>query len=79
VPVNKVTWKRVGGVKEPGRYMHTFGWVTITADDLAIWEMFPSAEFTLVFNQDQRTNIGWELLTCSLAEAPDLFKNHPFG
>jgi hypothetical protein len=48
VPVNKVTWKRVGGVKEPGRYMHTFGWVTITADDLAIWEMFPTAEFTLV-------------------------------
>jgi hypothetical protein len=48
MPVSKVTWKKVGDVKEPGRYMHTFGWVTITADDLAIWEQFPDASFTLV-------------------------------
>jgi hypothetical protein len=35
-------------VTEPGRYMYTFGWLTITAEDLAIWEQFPSAAFTLV-------------------------------
>ena len=46
--VNKVTWKKVGEVKEPGRYMYAFGWVTITPADLAIWELFPSAAFTLV-------------------------------
>ena len=46
--VNKVSWKKVGEVKEPGRYMYTFGWVTITPSDLAIWEMFPTAAFTLV-------------------------------
>ena len=33
---------------EPGRYMFTFGWVTITADDLAIWNRFPHASFALV-------------------------------
>ncbi len=45
--VNKVTWAQVGRVTEPGRYMFRFGWLTITADDLAIWEKFPDAAFTL--------------------------------
>jgi hypothetical protein len=27
--------------------MFTFGWLTITADDLAIWKEFPNAAFTL--------------------------------
>ena len=45
--VNKVTWARVGHVSEPGRYMFTFGWLTVTAADLAIWKQFPSAVFTL--------------------------------
>jgi hypothetical protein len=52
MPVNKVTWKKVGEVKEPGRYMYTFGWVTITPADLAIWELFPGAAFTLVQQVD---------------------------
>jgi len=36
--VNKITWQRAGGVTEPGRYMFTFGWLTVTPDDLAVWE-----------------------------------------
>ena len=27
--------------------MFTFGWLTVTADDLAIWEKYPNAAFTL--------------------------------
>jgi hypothetical protein len=27
--------------------MFTFGWLTITADDLSIWEEYPNAAFTL--------------------------------
>jgi hypothetical protein len=46
--VNKITWQKVGRVTEPGRYMFTFGWLTIAAEDLAVWEQFPNAEFTLV-------------------------------
>lgn len=46
--VGKVTWQKVGRVTEPGRYMFTFGWVTITAEDLAIWNQFPNASFALV-------------------------------
>ena len=46
--VNKITWQRAGGVTEPGRYMFTFGWLTVTADDLKIWNQFPNARFTLV-------------------------------
>jgi hypothetical protein len=44
--VNKVTWAQVGRVTEPGRYMLRFGWVTITVQDLAIWEQYPNAAFT---------------------------------
>jgi hypothetical protein len=46
--VNKITWKKAGHVTEPGRYMFTFGWLTVTAEDLAVWEQFPNAAFTLV-------------------------------
>jgi hypothetical protein len=35
-------------VTEPGRYMFTFGWLTVTAEDLAVWQQFPNATFTLV-------------------------------
>lgn len=48
MPVNKVTWQQVGHVTEPGRYMFRFGWLTVAADDLAIWTRFPDASFTLV-------------------------------
>jgi hypothetical protein len=46
--VNKITWQRAGGVTEPGRYMFTFGWLRVTSDDLAVWNQFPDAAFTLV-------------------------------
>src|SRR5204862_4158113 len=36
--VDKITWDRVGRVTEPGRYIYTFGWLTITAGDLDIWK-----------------------------------------
>ena len=28
--------------------MFKFGWLTITAEDIAVWEQFPTAAFTLV-------------------------------
>ena len=46
--VHKVTRAQVGGVTEPGRYLFTFGWLTITEADLAVWRRFPDAAFTLV-------------------------------
>jgi hypothetical protein len=46
--VNKLKWRQVGGVTEPGRYMFTFGWLTVTAEDVAVWRQFPHAAFTLV-------------------------------
>jgi hypothetical protein len=44
----KVTWQQVGRVTEPGRYMFKFGWLTVVAEDLAVWDQFPGAAFTLV-------------------------------
>jgi hypothetical protein len=46
--INKITWQKAGRVTEPGRYMLKFGWLTVTADDLAIWRQFPNTAFTLV-------------------------------
>jgi hypothetical protein len=46
--VNKITWQKAGRVTEPGRYMFRFGWLTVSAEDLAIWQQFPDAAFTLV-------------------------------
>jgi hypothetical protein len=46
--VNKITWQKAGRVTEPGRYMFTFGWLTVAAEDLVVWEQFPNAVFTLV-------------------------------
>lgn len=48
ITVEKITWDRVGRVTEPGRYMYTFGWLTITAGDLEIWKQYPQAAFTLL-------------------------------
>jgi len=45
--VNKTTWAQVGLVTEPGRYLFKFGWLTIAAEDLAVWKQLPSAVFTL--------------------------------
>jgi hypothetical protein len=48
LPVSKITWAEAGRVTEPGRFMFKFGWLTVAADDLAIWKQFPAAIFTLV-------------------------------
>jgi len=53
VSVDKVTWDRVGRVTEPGRYMYTFGWLTITAGDLEIWKQYPQAAFTLLAHRGE--------------------------
>ena len=55
--VNKITWQKAGRVTQPGRYMFTFGWLTITAEDLRVWEQFPDAAFTLV-RLPQKTSEG---------------------
>jgi hypothetical protein len=56
--VARVIWQDVGRVTEPGRYMFKFGWVTITADDLAIWTAYPDATFALyeVLGPEQLNN-----------------------
>ena len=46
--VHKITWQKAGRVVQPGRYMFTFGWLTVTAEDLSIWAQFPDAAFTVV-------------------------------
>jgi hypothetical protein len=58
--VNKITWERVGRVTEPGRYMYKFGWLTITAGDLRVWEQYPHAAFTLLAEAGSANSVGEE-------------------
>jgi len=46
--MRKVNWTELGRVTEPGRYGFRLGFVFITADDLAIWDKYPDAAFTLI-------------------------------
>ncbi|QQO11842.1 hypothetical protein JJB99_20255 [Bradyrhizobium diazoefficiens] len=72
MPVNKITWDRVGRVTEPGRYMYTFGWLTITAGDLAVWQQYPQAAFTLLAQASERAEaVGEEFHLGAFDIAPD--------
>jgi hypothetical protein len=53
--INKLTWAQVGRVTEPCRYMLRFGWLTITAEDLWVWENYPTAAFTLIRTANTQT------------------------
>jgi hypothetical protein len=46
--VNKIDWDKAGRITEPGRYLLSFGWLTVTADDVAVWRHYPGASFTLI-------------------------------
>nr|WP_315738217.1 MULTISPECIES: hypothetical protein [unclassified Bradyrhizobium] len=46
--VNKIDWNKADRITEPGRYMLPFGWLTVTVDDIAVWQRYPGAAFTLV-------------------------------
>jgi hypothetical protein len=71
LPLNKITRQKVGGVTAPGRYMLSFGWLTITPEDLAVWQEYPNAVFTLI-KMSTATNEGEEfhLGTFEPGEAP---------
>jgi hypothetical protein len=66
--VNKISWQKAGRVTEPGRYMFTFGWLTVTAEDLAVWQQYPQAMFTLV-----------KLPTATNADATDVAEEFHLG
>lgn len=80
ITVDKITWDRVGWVTEPGRYMYTFGWLTITAGDLEIWKLYPQAAFTLLAQPgDPDTSPGGEFHLGAFdvaPEAPPPFATH---
>ncbi len=54
--ITKLIWAQVGRISEPGRYMFRFGWLTITAEDLWVWENHPAAVFTLVRTRSEQTD-----------------------
>ena len=66
--VNKVNWSQVGRVTEPGRYMYKFGWLTITAQELEVWQRFPDAAFTLYRPSVAETEDDFRLGTFELPE-----------
>lgn len=75
MPVNKITWERAGRVTEPGRYLYKFGWVTITAGDLDIWQHYPDAAFTLLAERSSNETISDEFHLGAFDISPDA-KSH---
>lgn len=71
--INKITWQKAGRVTEPGRYMLKFGWLTVTADDLAIWRQFPNTAFTLVRTANEAED-EYRLGTFELQEGPQKYE-----
>jgi hypothetical protein len=66
--VNKIIWAQAGRVIEPGRYMFKFGWLTVSTEDLAIWEQFPNAAFTLLRKAPAEAEDEYRLGTFELRE-----------
>lgn len=56
--VNKITWDKIGRVTEPGRYTCFFGYLTVTSDDIEVWERYPEATFTLIAIRTTEQSIG---------------------
>ena len=71
--INKITWQEAGRVTEPGRYMFKFGWLTVSADDLAIWLQFPNTMFTLV-RTAKEVEDEYHLGTFELQEGPQNYE-----
>lgn len=69
--VDKISWDRAGHVTEPGHYMFTFGWLTVTAGDLEIWKQYPCATFTLVAQPPAENSIGEEFRLGTFDVSPD--------
>jgi hypothetical protein len=72
--ITKITWQKAGRVTEPGRYMFRYGWLTVTAEDLAVWQQFPEAAFTLVYlpdSEDGREEFHLGAFDLPLPPAPD--------
>ena len=44
----KLTWPEIGMIAEPGQYEYRSGMLTITSDDLAIWQSYRNAAFTVI-------------------------------
>jgi hypothetical protein len=47
--------------------MFRFGWLTVTAEDLAVWKQFPNAAFTLM-RRRRKPTMNFRLGTFELRE-----------
>ena len=66
----KVNWAQVGKITDPGRYMFRFGFVVITAEDLAVWQKYPEAAFTLVPVSSPGPDAEYKLGAFDIGDAP---------
>ncbi|ABD88473.1 hypothetical protein [Rhodopseudomonas palustris] len=69
--MNKITWAEIGHVSEPGQYRYRFGVVIVTANDLAIWQRYPNAAFTVIEPSVYAEQRIFKLGTVELRETGD--------
>jgi hypothetical protein len=58
IRVNKITWDKIGGVTEPGRYRCFFGYLNVTSEDIEVWVRYPQATFTLISRPTSERSVG---------------------
>jgi len=68
--VNKINWQQAGHVTRPGRYMFRFGWLTVSPEDISVWERFPDAVFALVKTAAAATGEEFHLGAFELRTGP---------
>lgn len=68
--MNKITWGEIGMATEPGEYRYRFGLVVVTARDIAIWQQYPNAVFTVIEPSVYAEERVFKLGTFELRAAP---------
>jgi hypothetical protein len=66
--VPRISRHQLGKITEPGRYRVMLGWVTVTAEDMAIWATYPDATFAL-YETASETGTEYKLRSVNLNNA----------
>ena len=55
--------------------MFKFGWLTVTAEDLAVWKQYPNAAFTLLRTAPRKAKMNFALAHSSCGKISRLVRS----
>jgi hypothetical protein len=69
--MKKISWHEIGMATEPGQYRYRFGFVIVSARDIAIWQQYPDAVFSVIEPSVYAEQRIFKLGTFELRDRPD--------